>query len=506
MSARGLAILERFPVHVGATDPGKRLGVVAGSLGDALDVLTRQVGEVRRSHRLGEAPTRADLLGLAALHGFTAAATAPLDLRLRALAAAAAEPADPAAVAPLVNLTTEQLADLGTELAAVAAQPTRQRPSLELQRGVVTGAVDAHLVGNATPTALLTAAAAYLGLTVEQVEHTADRWWHLATCRDRVRLAAPAELVPPPDLTPATDVLALEENPFQAADLEPTLRRHGQRFRVLRGGLEDVDVTVRVRGVGPRTSRPMVVHVDAGAGLVYEGDVPDGEELAFTASGRVTLAGGDVTGSAWSFEGAVFASAEELLPQWDFVFADADAPGAHGDREATFVVTAPLADALDAAAPFPHGAPTVGPLRLPLGESYWVAFVRLAHHGAGPAEPAVPRTKAGRFDRSVLADAAGPPEPSLAVGFAWEERQPFAVRLLLPRRLQGLDDDQGTALREPLRLLLDRHRAAGVDLRVEYADPRWTLGAGVVRDGEEEALGTVLSGTELWPDGTPQIA
>jgi hypothetical protein len=28
----------------------------------------------------------------------------------------------------------------------------------------------------------------------------------------------------------------------------------------------------------------------------------------------------------------------------------------------------------------------------------------------------------------------------------------------------------------------------------------------VVRDAEEEALGTVLSGTELWPDGTPQIA
>jgi hypothetical protein len=505
MSARGLAILGRFPTHVGATDPGKRLGVVAGALGDALDVLTRQVGDVRRSHRLGEAPSRADLLGLAGLHGLTVAATELLDVRLRALAAAA-RAADPTAIAPLVNLPAEALTALDADLAAVAGRPARHGPSLELQRGVVAGAVHAHLIGNATPTALLSAAAAYLGLAVEQVEHTEGRWWHVATCRDRVRLAAPAEPGPPPDLTPGPDVLALEENPFQAADLEPTQRRHGQRFRVLRGGLEDVDVTVRVRGVGSRTSRPMVVHVDAGAGLVYEGDVPDGEELAFTASGRVTLAGADVTGSAWSFQGAVLASVEELLPQSDFVFADADAPGVHGDREATFVVTAPLAGALDEGAPFPHGAPTVGPLRLPLGQSHWVALVRLAHFGVDTTRPAAPRTKAGRFDRSVLADAAGPPEPSLAVGFAWEEREPFAVRLLLPGRLAGLDDDRGATLREPLRLLLDRHRPAGVDVRVGYADPRWTLGVGITREGEEEALGTALVGTELWPDGTPQIA
>jgi hypothetical protein len=503
MSARGLAILGRFPAHVGATDPGKRLGVVAGALGNALDVLTRQVGDVRRSHRLGDVPSRADLLGLAGLHGFTAAATALLDVRLRALAMAAGA-ADPTAIAPLVNLPAEALTALGAELAAVAGEPARHRPALELRRAVVLGAVQAHLIGNATPTALLSAAAAYLGLAVEQVEHIEGRWWHLASCRDRVRLVAPAAPGPLPDLTPELDVLALEENPFRAADLEPTGRRHGQRFRVLRGGMEDVDVTVRVHGVGSRTSRPMVVHLDAGAGLVYEGNVPDGEELAFSASGRVTLAGADVTGSAWSFQGAVLAPEEPSPP--DFVFADADAPGAYGDREATFVVTEPLAGALGDDAPFPHGAPTVGPLRLPLGESHWVAFVRLAHLGVDPTRPAAPRTKAGRFDRSVLADASGPPEPSLAVGFAWEEREPFAVRLVLPRRLAGLDDERGATLREPLRLLLDRHRAAGVDLRVEYADPRWTLGIGITREGGEAALGTALVGTELWPDGTPQIA
>ena len=113
------------------------------------------------------------------------------------------------------------------------------------------------------------------------------------------------------------------------------------------------------------------------------------------------------------------------------------------------------------------------------------------------------------FDQAVFVAADGPigttaGDPSLRIGFAWEEREPFAVRVLLPRRFSVLDDEAGTRVREPLRRLLDRHRAAGVDVRVEYADPRWALGTGVVRDEPDEAIGTVLAGTELWPDGTPQ--
>lgn len=447
MTARALTILNRFPLHLAATDAGKRFGDTVSGLADGLDVLTRQVGGVRSAHRLAEAPTVADLLGLAALHGLSTAA---------------------------FQLVLDR---------ALAAGPVPHRVSLTLRRDVLTDVITAHLIGNATPSALLTAAAAYLGLAVDEVIHTEERWWHLARCRDR--LAAPGA---------EPDLLALEENPFHDADLEPVARKHTQRFRVLRGGLDDVAVTVRVRGIGERTVRPMIVHLDTGQGLVYEGSVPDGEELAFGASGRVTLAGGDVTGSAWMFAGAVFASATEALPGRDFRFDDA---------AAVFVVTTPLADALEPTAPFPHGAAAVGPLRLPVGESGWACFVREAHFGSAPATPAIPRTSAGRFDGSVFAEA-GTSDPSLAVGFAWEEREPFAVRVLLPRRLADVDDDNGTTLRQPLRILLDRHRAAGVDLRVEYADPRWSLGEGLVRTTIDDPLGTVISGTELWPDGTEQ--
>jgi len=56
-----------------------------------------------------------------------------------------------------------------------------------------------------------------------------------------------------------------------------------------------------------------------------------------------------------------------------------------------------------------------------------------------------------------------------------------------------------------LRGLLDRHRAAGVHLYVEYTDPRWTLGTGIVRDlDSEDALGIVVAGTEAWEDDTEQ--
>jgi hypothetical protein len=504
MSARALAVLDRFPLHLAATDPEKRFEHVVRSMTDSLEVLTRQVADVRRSHRLSEAPTSGDLRSLGGLHGLREQVWALILARLEALQAAAnAEPIDPAAVASLVGLTEEQIGSFGEEfLAVVASRPVRHRPSLEMRRKVVRGTIAAHTVGNATPAALLTAAAAYLGLDVQEVAHTDERWWHLVTCHDQIRLEpGPGEVL---ELEP--DLLALEENPFRDADLDPAPKKHGQLFQVIRGGLENVDVTVRVLGVAGRTVRPMVVSTFAGHGLAFEGSVAEGSELRFEASGRVTLDGAEVTGSAWSFQGAVFASSTATRPARDFLFAGRPQDG---DRQARFVETAPLADALDVSASFPHGAPGVGPLRLPLGESRWVGFVRVSHTSTAIPGVVAPRNKHALFDNAVFGDdetAAGVTTggASMNLGFEWEEREPFAVRVLLPRRLQAADDEAGSRIRQPLRQLLDRHRAAGVDVRVEYADPRWTLGTGVVRDAADEPLGTVLSGTELWPDGTPQ--
>jgi hypothetical protein len=374
-------------------------------------------------------------------------------------------------------------------------------------------------IGNGTASAVLTAAAAYLGLDVQEVVHTTERWWHLATCRDGITLEAPPaapvapgeeEPPPPPDLTPLPDVLSLEENPFRTADIDPAPRRHGTRFGILRGGLEDVPVAVRVAGIGTRTVRPMVVHLDTGRGLVFDGDVPDGDELLFATTGEVTLAGTIVTGMAWAFAGGVFASQPEPLLFKDFVFADAASPDAARPEgpTASFAVSTPIADAFDPSPSLPHGAAAVDVLSLPLGQSRWVGLVRVGHYGSVPGRGAIPRTSGAFFDGAVFAGDGpadpAPSDPSLAVGFSWDEREPFTIRVLLPQRLSVLDDEQGSRVREPLRVLLDRHRAAGVKLRVEYADSRWTLGVGVTRDDPDEHIGIVVAGTELWADGSPQ--
>jgi len=79
------------------------------------------------------------------------------------------------------------------------------------------------------------------------------------------------------------------------------------------------------------------------------------------------------------------------------------------------------------------------------------------------------------------------------------------VRVWLPEAFAALDGPDDPSLREVVRLLLDRHRAAGVHVYVEYADPRWVLGTGVVRDlVSDDALGQVVAGTEAWDDTTAQ--
>ena len=92
MSARALAVLDRLPLHLAAADPEKRFELVVSGITDSLEVLTRQVGDVRRAHRLSEAPTVGDVRALAALHGLGSHAWDLLMLRLDALDAAARRP------------------------------------------------------------------------------------------------------------------------------------------------------------------------------------------------------------------------------------------------------------------------------------------------------------------------------------------------------------------------------------------------------------------------------
>jgi hypothetical protein len=172
-------------------------------------------------------------------------------------------------------------------------------------------------------------------------------------------------------------------------------------------------------------------------------------------------------------------------------------------------VTAPLDDALDPAPSFPHHDGLLRPLTLDRAETRFAVFVGAGTFGsvAGTTDVmAAPEPVAGHFDEAVfLPDPGG--APSFEVGFEWDEREAYAVRVWLPRAFAGLDTADEPSLREVVRLLLDRHRAAGVHVYVEYADPRWVLGTGVVRDlDSDDALGQVVAGTSAWEDDTEQPA
>lgn len=453
-SARTRTILERFPAHLQADDPGKLFLAVVDALSGELDVKSSQLGRTRRAHALGDADETTDLRLLAALHGLRDADFAVLRIRL-----AAHEPA----------------VSYGGEL--------------ELRRRTIATAIGLHRDGNGAVGTLLGAAAASLLLEIGRVEHVEDRYWHLAFCHD---------LLPPdPGEPSADDILALEENPFQPKEVDPIDRRHRDVFRVTRGGLEPVTVTVRVVGKGTRTVRPMVVNLDTGFGVSYAGSVADGEELRFESDGRVTLAGASVARDSYAFRGGVLADAAASHPK-DFLLAPAP------DREATYAVTEPVADAFDPTGAFPHAEGLLEGAAMSLGESRWAFFVRAAHFGRSAESVADELTEpvfdAGVFDESVYAPAA---EPSGAVGFAWQEREPFAATLWIPQRFAALDSGGESPVRERVRLFVERYRAAGVHIYAKYADDHWSIGSGLLRDlASTDPRGTVVVGTRVWPPDT----
>ena len=527
-TARTLTILRRFPRHLEVDDPGKLFTDVVNGLGRELDVKSTQLGRVRRSHALGDADEERDVFLLAGLHDLKTEDIDVTRLRLDALRAVRSTLADdsaspddktaavtsldqllglPADAFPVWSTEGDDPAPAEARLADALGELVSYPSELDLLRTTVESVIDLHRAGNGTISALLGAGATYLELGLESIVDTDDLYWHVAECRDLMRVVRPE----PPGSTPATmevipetDLLALEENPLRQQDSDPVDRRHGDRFNVLRSGFETVPATVRVVGVGERTVEPMVVNLDAGFGVVFTGAVPDGKELRFESDGRATLDGSSVARLCYTFTGGVFADSGQTFKN-DFVFADDTVEG----QVATFAVSQPIPDAFDAGAVFPHAEGLLGAAQLIVGESRWAFFVRAAHYGRDAEttadEFAVPSFDAGVFDASVFEPVTSVGSPSSGkVGFTWQEHEPFAARLWIPLRFSKLDTDGEIPVNERLRLLLDRHRPAGIHIYVEYADDRWTMPAGILRDeGSDEPLGTVIVGTALWATEIP---
>lgn len=336
--------------------------------------------------------------------------------------------------------------------------------------------------------------------------HSTDRFWHAAFVRQRVSVR--------PDASATDDIIGMEENPVRREPPDPppggappndVPRMHAELFDVYRRGFGRSLLQIHVTGIGSRTIGPMLVNRDEGRGIGFVGKVSDGELLIFDEAGHVTLSGADVTADAFTWKGACFAANDDdpAAPH-DFVF---DGPGVTDDaRRAVFAVATPF-DALDGSFAFP----TAGdPLTVPgvgVGRTRYAFFVQEAHFSAvnDSVTPAVPiplspRTHAGFFDGAVFAP---PPEadqqPAAKVALSWLEHEAYALRILLPRRYEQYDIAGEPTMSDLVRRALERHRPAGVDVRVEYVDDRWILDVSEVTSADTaDPILSLRGGSVLW--------
>ena len=362
--------------------------------------------------------------------------------------------------------------------------------------------------GNGTTATLLRAAASALDLEVDDVVHSEDRFWHAVLVRERATLERRGVEAGEPTrsvLPLRAEAIGLEENPLHRVAIEATPRRHAECFATLRRGFEAQLLQVRIEGIGARCHGPMFVNRDEGRGIGYDGFVPEGSALVFHEDGRVLLDGGDVRASAYGWQGACFADADDPSPL-DFRMAG---PGVAAGPIAHFVESLPPA-ALDRGFSFPHAGVRLPAPGIGVGETRYAFFVRPANLGARtPASPedgggehartVTPIPFAAFADRSVFEAGEGESrEPAARVGLSWLEHEAYKVVLWIPTRLRVFDGDT-IRLADALRVALDRVRPAGVELEVRYLDERWILGDGVLREDDElDPLLRILPGTVLW--------
>ncbi len=544
-------ILSRWPQHLEAARPHKRLYQVVDALAADLDLLASALAGVRRAHRLADADELADLWRLAALLGMGAAEFEVLLGRWRragellaALQASigagddAAREAAAAALAGLWSINALQggaaclplfadpaapadSARAAARLADQARQALRRARLNDAVRQRIAGAAAVHAHGNGSVGALLQGAAVALDAELGEVMHSADRYWHAARIRDRLALAHAQPTTPPAPpgtvdvaLAPADELIGLEENPLWRDATDNLPRRHGERFTATRRGFERALLQVRVTGEGQRTFGPMLVNRDEGHGIGFVGQVPAGQVLVFNEDGRVLLEGADVTALAYAWHGACFADADAPASA-DAVWVDAEAPAAPAGATpppARFVTTVPasaggegegVVTALDREARFPTAGASISVPGIGVGVTRLAFFVQQAHFASRelPAPRAVtPRTGAALFDGALF---AGPPAPEAAaqVALSWLEHRAFAVRLLIPPRFARLRAEADAALTlQAVARAVERFRPLGVALAVEFIDDRWTLGSGSLTSGEgDDPIESLRAGMRLWP-------
>jgi hypothetical protein len=530
MTGRTQAILKRFPAHFEAARAGKQFETVVDAGAADLDTQSVAMGRIRRSHRIGEAEELIDVLRIGALHGVTLAELAIAQIRFASARRIAAELAEAAGdeerdelaaaltalwgIAEPQPLLEKYAPAGGADLAAArarlllhAAVALTNERMIEIFRQRILRISSIHSRGNGTVRAILEGAANTLDLQIARTFHSADRFLHSAEVRDRIVLTrpVPAGGSPPVEtaepFAPANEFVIIEENPLERNERGEVKRHHTELFGLVRQGFGRAVLQVRVTGIEDKTVGPMVVNRDEGHGVGFAATVPPGIRLVFAEEGRVLLDSSDVTSFAYAWKGACFAGEDLRLS--DAVF---DGPEVDPEHRARFVETFP-AGALDSEFVFPHAGESIPMPGIAVGETRFAFFVQQAHFSSvdtgSPPQLlyTTPRTKVGFLDGSVFAPAAGATGPDAAlVSLSWLEHRAFMARVWIPMRFQKFvaGDPEGLEMKQRVLQSLNRFRPAGVQLEVEYIDPRWVMGRGIAaEEGSDQPAGPG-GGTVLW--------
>jgi hypothetical protein len=450
---RDVKLINYFPDFMRISEPGKTLAFICRQLGNRLDESERLSRENLRAHRIKQAPQEIDLLRLAALFGLQAADYA---LARKFYQEGVFGARDEAGYQEYINVL----------------------------RNLIERTIKVFGDGCGTLWALLEGTSILLGaetLYDEQgkpiVEHPdADIVIEGQNRGGFIhRLAVQYRTVEEGAIVSKQGYIYLVENPLADKSTEDVERRQAERFKVNKGGFFDTVAAVKITGVKQRTVFPQIINVTTRQGIGFRGSLNENDVLLFSRDGKAFLNGADVTGQCYYFSGALFNE-------------DVFSPG---DPNHTFVLVEP------------HGSlqrnyprPVITPLTeltmpdLPLGESQWRFSVREGvFDGDG-------------FDECVFALPKNPITlqtfpVSGKVQLQWQEHEPFAVSVLVPDAMQSLDDAlEDVDLLAWIRAGLERFRAAGIRLNVEYYSEQWVLDHSILRDA------SALTGSGIFYDGT----
>ena len=322
--------------------------------------------------------------------------------------------------------------------------------------------------------------------------HADDRFWHRRGCLPTSRRAA------------RDDRAAARRGPARARG-EPVPAqgaRPGHRaatatvFRVVRGGLEPVTVTVRVVGAATAPCGRWSSTSTPGYGVAFAGIVPDGEESALRErrprhARRRRASHATPTRSAGRLRGRGSRAVPRLHPR---------RPRRTGPRRSSSPSRSPRRSSPTGVVPARGGPAGSGDRwrsasragRSSCGRRTTAATARPPPTSDG-ARASTPACSTSRSSRRAA-------EPAGAVGFAWQEREPFALTLWIPQRFPALDVEgesrSASACASFARPPPRRRRPRLRQVRRRPLEPRRRPPA---RPRLHRRTRMVVVGTSLWP-------